>query len=40
MNCLDEKIKKKNLRNFEKVFQIIKIVEFEIYSKKKEIKKF
>jgi len=35
---LDEKIKRKlKLRNFKKVFQITKIVEFEIYSQKKEI---
>jgi len=38
MTCLDEKIKRKlKLRNFKKVFQITKIVEFEIYSQKKEI---
>ena len=35
---MDEKIKRKlKLRNFKKVFQITKIVEFEIYSQKKEI---
>jgi len=36
MIYLDEKIKRKlKLRNFKKVFQIAKIVEFEIHSKKK-----
>jgi len=29
--------KKSKLKNFKKVFQIIKIVEFEIHSKRKEI---
>jgi len=34
---LDEKIKKKlKLRNFKKVFQIIKTIEFEINSKEEE----
>jgi len=38
MTCLDEKIKRKlKLRNFKKVFQITKIVEFEIHSKREEI---
>jgi len=38
MTCLDEKIKKKlKLRNFKNVFQINKIIEFQIHSKKKEI---
>jgi len=38
MTCLDEEIKMKlKLQNFKKVFQIPKIVEFEIHSKKKEI---
>jgi len=38
MTCLDEKIKRKlKLRNFKKAFQITKIIEFEIQSKKKEI---
>ena len=32
MTCLDEKIKRKlKLRNFNKVFQITKTVEFEIH---------
>jgi len=36
---LDEKIKRKlKLSNFNNVFQIIKIIEFEIRSKNKEIK--
>jgi len=35
---LDEEIKRKlKLRNFKNIFQITKIVEFEIHSKKKEI---
>jgi len=38
MTCLDEKIKRKlKFRNFKKVFQITKIVEFEIHSKREEI---
>jgi len=38
MICLDEEIKRKlKLKNFKKVFQITKIIEFEIHSKKKEI---
>jgi len=38
MTCLDKKIRRKSkLRNFEKVFQITKIIEFEIHSKKKKI---
>jgi len=38
MTCLDEKIKRKlKLKNFKKIFQITKIVEFEIHSKRKEI---
>jgi len=37
MTCLDERIKRKmKLRNFKMVFQITKIVKFEIQSKKKE----
>ena len=36
--CLDDKIKSKlKLRNFKKVFKIIKTIEFEIHSKYKEI---
>jgi len=36
--CLDEKIRRKlKLSNFKKVFQINKIVEFEIHSKREEI---
>jgi len=39
MTCLDEKIKRKlKLKNFKMIFQISKIVEFEIHSKNKEIK--
>jgi len=39
MTCLDEEIKRElKLRNFKNIFQIIKIVEFEIHSKRKEIK--
>jgi len=39
MTCLDEEIKMKlKLWNFKKVFQITKIVEFEIHSKRKKIK--
>ena len=38
MICLDEQvIRKLKLRNFKKIFQIIKIVEFKIYSNKREI---
>ena len=38
MTCLDEEIERKlKLRNFNNVFQITKIVEFEIHSKRKEI---
>jgi len=41
MICLDEKIKRKlKLRNFMKIFQITKIVDFEIHSKMKETKIF
>jgi len=37
MTCLDEKIKRKlKMRNFKKVFQITKIIEFKIHSKEKE----
>jgi len=37
MTCLDKEIKRKlKLRNFKKVFQITKIVEFKIHSKRKE----
>jgi len=38
MTCLDEEIRRElKLSNFKKVFQITKIVEFEIHSKRKEI---
>jgi len=38
MNCLDKEIKSKlKLRNFKKVFQITKLIEFEIHLKNKEI---
>jgi len=38
MICLDEEIKRElKLRNFKKIFQITKIVKFEIHSKRKEI---
>jgi len=38
MICLDEEIRMKfKLRIFRKVFQITKIIEFEIHSKRKEI---
>jgi len=38
MTYFDEEIKRKlKLRNFKKVFQIIKIVKFEIHLKRKEI---
>jgi len=41
MWCLDEKIKKKlKLENYKKVFQMIKVVKFEIHSKKKKIEIF
>jgi len=37
MNSLDEEIKRKlKLKHFKKVFQITKIVEFEIHTKKEE----
>jgi len=37
MICLDKEIKRKlKLRNFKKIFQITKIVKFEIHLKKKE----
>jgi len=39
MTCFDEEIKRKlklKLRNFKKVFQITKIVKFQIHSKNKE----
>ena len=39
ITCLDEEIKKElKLRNFKKIFQITKIVEFEIHSKMKKLK--
>jgi len=35
MTCLDEEIKMKlKLKNFKKLFQITKIIKFEIHSKK------
>jgi len=38
ITCLDEEIKRKlKLMNFKKIFQITKIVEFKINSKRKEI---
>jgi len=38
MTCLVEEIRRElKLSNFKKVFEITKIVEFEIHSKKKEI---
>jgi len=41
MTCLDEEIKRKlKLRNLKNVFQITKIVEFEIYLKKRRKLKF
>jgi len=41
MTCLDEKIKRKlKSKNFKKVFQLTKIIKFEIYSKKKKIANF
>jgi len=37
MTCLDEEIKRElKLKNFKKIFQITKIVEFEIHSERKE----
>jgi len=39
MTCLDDKIKRKlKLRNFKKVFQITKIIEFEIQLKRRKLK--
>jgi len=38
MTCLDDEIKRElGLRNFKKIFQITKIVKFEIHSERKEI---
>ena len=39
MTCFDEEIKRKlKLKNFKKVFQITKIIEFKIHSERKKLK--